>query len=260
MIITIIILVLLAFLLWIFFKSYLYLGYLVRVFRRNNVIVYGKKGTGKDMLFQAVINKRKEFHYSNINYNKKTLPITLNEITLYPNTYENMINGTIEKVEPNLAENYDIYLSDAGVMLPSQYDYLLHKKYPSLPLLYALQRHLYNSNFHANVQSLSRIWKPLRELADGYIKAEKTIFIFGFYIIFFTYYDRYETAERSMLPMSKKLINGFNNGLVEQYNATNGIIKEMYIIGRKKCISYDTRYFKSVFLKDKTNEGSVSTN
>ena len=223
------------------------LSFMVKQFERNNVVVFGKKGAGKDMLFQQIINKRNKLHYSNIPYGKNTLPIVMNDISLWPNTYENMINGQITKIKPNLNERYDIYISDAGVMLPSQYDWLLHKKYPSLPLLYALQRHLYASNMHVNVQSLGRVWKPIRELADGYIQCEKIIWLGPIYLQFVTYYDRYNSAEQSLLPMKRRLINGMSDAITDQYIATNGLIKPMYIIGTKKRIYYDTRYFRDVF-------------
>ena len=58
MIINIIIILIILFLLFLILKSYLNMAYIIKVFKRNNVIVFGKKGTGKDMLFQAVINKR----------------------------------------------------------------------------------------------------------------------------------------------------------------------------------------------------------
>jgi len=252
MIINIIIGIIILFLLFLILKSYLNMAYIIKVFKRNNVIVFGKKGTGKDMLFQAVINKRKQIHYSNILYTKsKTLLLKISEITLFPNSYENLINDNVEKVEPNLEEKYDIYLSDGGTYLPSQYDYMLHKKYTSLPLFYALQRHLYNSNFHVNVQSLSRLWKPLRELADGYFKMQSTIFIGPFYFMSLIFYDRYESAEQTLLPMPDKLLNPVNNGLSAQYKATNGIIKPMFLLGLKSKIFYDTRHFKKVFLKER---------
>ena len=241
--------VILVLLMVVLFKSSINKKYLVNAFKDNNVIVFGKKGTGKDMLFQMVINKRKDFYYSNISYGKKWLEIKINDLSLYPNTYDDLINGNITKVDPNLKENYDIYISDGGVILPSQYDSKLDKTYPSLPIFYALQRHLYNSNTHVNTQYLGRLYKKLREQADAYIKCERVIFIFGIYIQLFTYYDRYETAERSLLPMKTKILNGFNNGLVEQYYATNGTIKPMFIIGRKNSLTYNTRYFKDVFLK-----------
>lgn len=248
--VLIIILLILAFVLFMLIKSYFNLRFIVNEFRDSNMIVFGKKGSGKDLLFQTVINKRKQFHYSNINYHKKTLPITINDLSLFPNTYDNLINNTVEKVNPNLKENYDIYISDGGIILPSQYDYALDKKYPSLPIFYATQRHLYNSNTHVNTQYLGRLYKKLREQADGYIKCHRALFIGPIYIQALTFYERYETAERSLLPMQKSLLNGMQNGMYEQYYATNGIIKPMFIIGIKKKINYNTRYFKDVFFKN----------
>ena len=91
------------------------------------MIVFGKKGTGKDLLFQVVVNRRNENHYSNINYGKKSLNVSIKELSLFPNTYESLIDNKIEKVEPNLKEKYDIYISDGGVILPSQFDYLFNR-------------------------------------------------------------------------------------------------------------------------------------
>jgi hypothetical protein len=249
-----ILLVLIGIVSWFVIRSRMNLSFLVKRFSNNNMIVFGKKGTGKDMLFQQVINATNKHHYSNISYGKKTLPIVMNDISLFPNTYEQMINGTIEKIKPNLNEKLDIYISDGGVMLPSQYDWLLHKKFPSFPLLYALQRHLYNSNMHVNVQSLGRLWKPIRELADGYIQAERTIWIGPIFIQFLTYYDRYESAERTLLPMKRRMINGMSDAITDQYIATNGLIKPMYLIGTKKRIHYNTRYFRDVFFIKPTGE------
>ena len=37
-------------------------------FKHGNVIVGGKKGKGKDLLFNYVIHKRHDYYYSNIDY------------------------------------------------------------------------------------------------------------------------------------------------------------------------------------------------
>jgi len=225
--------------------------FLVKIFKKNNVIVYGKKGSGKDMLFSMVINRRKEFYYANIPYDKKKfLKVSVNDLSLFPNTYENFINEKIVKIDPNLKEKYDIYISDGGVILPSQFDWMLDKKYPSLSIFYALQRHLYDSNTHVNTQYLGRLYKKLREQADAYVKCERVIHLGFMYIQLITYYDRYESAERSLLPMSSKLLNGHNDAIKAQYDAINGIIKQMFYIGLTKNLTYNSRYFKSVFLKN----------
>ena len=89
-------------------------------------------------------------------------------------------------------------------MLPSQYDTKLYKSYPSFPIFYALSRHLYNSNIHCNTQNLSRVWKALREQADFYIKCIEVkkpfiLGLFGFLRIDFICYDKYESANNSLL-------------------------------------------------------------
>lgn len=248
--IEIIVLLVIVFFLFLLYKSKSAKDYIVNVFRRNNVIVYGKKGSGKDLLFQMVINRRKELHYSNINFGKNTMNINVSELSLFPNTFENVIDNNIEKVFPNLKEHIDIYISDAGVILPSHYDYKLDKKYPSLAIFYALQRHLYQSNTHVNTQALTRVYKKIREQGDGYIKCLRAIFIGPIYIQQCIYYDRYESAEQSLLPMDKPLLNNPNTALYNQYVATNGIIKPLMFMGLTKNIKYNTRYFKSVFFKE----------
>ena len=49
------------------------------------------------------------------------------------------------------------------------------------------------------------------------------------------------------------------NGLYEQYYATNGIIKPMFIIGKRKSIKYDTRHFKNVFFKNHKDIQNVNS-
>jgi hypothetical protein len=252
------ILITLVLILIIWFISNNNLNFIVGLFKNNNVIVFGKKGTGKDLLFHSVIRKRKQLHYSNITFNNKTMPISISELSLFPNTYESLINGNVVKVDPNLKEKYDIYISDGGIYLPSQFDYLIDKKYPSLSIFYAVQRHLYNSNTHMNTQYLGRIYKKVREQADTYIKLKRSIFILGMYISFYTIYEKYESADLSLMPMENKLLNGFNNGLVQQYQATNGYIKNGWYIGLKNKINYNTRYFRKVFLNDQEDKNNVN--
>ena len=53
------------------------------LFDLNNVIVYGKKGKGKDVLFAAVIHKRKKPHFSNIKYEDSTDVKSINYYNMY---------------------------------------------------------------------------------------------------------------------------------------------------------------------------------
>lgn len=218
-------------------------------FNDNNVIVYGKKGCGKDMLFQYVINKRKQRYYSNVDFGKDYQPFAFKDIELSNNTYENFINDNVVIEEKNEEmEGKDIYISDMGIVLPSQFDSLLHKVHPSLPIAYALSRHLWNNRIHGNTQALTRVWKSLREQADYYIKCRKAVSLPFFMLCFVCTYDKYESAEKNLLPMKKHFANKFNTAEYEQYVATNGEIKNGFYFVRKKTIHYDSRiYHKIIF-------------
>lgn len=229
--------------------SFVNRSFLHRTFLKNNVIVFGKKGCGKDLLFQAVVNDYRCETYSNISYNKKSKIINLKDLELMKNSFDNFVNGNISIEEKN--NNYegkDFFISDIGVMLPSQYDTKLYKAYPSFAIFYALSRHLYNSNIHCNTQNLGRVWKALREQADFYIKCIEVkkpfiLGLFGFLKIDFICYDKYESANNSLLPLSGSIFNKFLDANYKQYYATNGLIEKKYILVHKSEIKYDTRAF-----------------
>ncbi|MFW6046901.1 MAG: hypothetical protein ACOCP4_03835 [Candidatus Woesearchaeota archaeon] len=224
-------------------------SFIAKKFKKANCIVFGKKGTGKDLVFQKVINKRKrETYFANIPYGKKYNNISLLDVSVYPNTFQDFIEDNIQKINRvEEREKKDVYISDGGVYLPSHFDHALSKRYPSMPIYYALSRHLYNSNVHINTQALNRIWIKLREQADEYFKTIKTVRIFGLLFTKVRYFEHYEAASKNLLPMSKKMLNGHQNALKEQFDSTNGKIKDMWIVQRIKKIKYDTRYFRKVF-------------
>lgn len=221
---------------------------LKEAFDRCNVIVYGKKGTGKDLLFQKVINLRKKEYYSNISYGGNYHNIKMADLELKNNTYDNFIKGTINICQKPLFEGKDIYFSDIGTIAPSQCDSSLHKTYPSFPITYALSRHLYANNIHCNCQNLERVWKALREQADFYIKCRRKLSIGPFIVSFITLYDKYESAKNNILPMKVRFSNENSKALSDQFNATYGLIRNRFFIQLKKKIYYDTRaYHKIVF-------------
>lgn len=231
-------------------------------FNRGNVIVFGAKGKGKDLLFQKriVLNKKKKYH-SNIDYGYSGTIRTIHTLTVAPNTYEEFINGNITKINKiNNYEKIDYFLSDAGVFLPCQYDYLLHKKYPSFPIYYALSRHLYDSNIHCNCQALSRVWKAVREQADGFIKCLKVLKVPGILICKIRFYDKYESALNNLLPLKARLLNKYSKATADQYYSTNGEIKERYYILLKKDIKYDTRHFEKILFNEETIERRKNNN
>ena len=218
-------------------------------FKHCNVIVAGKKGSGKDLLFQGIINKRKDFYYSNIPYGGKNKVITLQDVSVKPNTYVNMVNNDVVKCPHQFKDGKDIYISDIGNFLPSYMDSKLYVLFPSMPLFYSLSRHLYNNNVHCNTQNIERGWKALREQADFYVQVKRTYKIFGLLITKYYSYTNYESAKKNLLPIKTRLMNKYAKAQVDVYNAQNGEIKKGYFIQRKSKIKYDTRAFEKILLK-----------
>lgn len=235
-------LIALAFFVFWYFKKK---KYLLRRFESNNTIVYGKKGTGKDVLFQYVINARKTAYLSNLNYGGNFEEITAKDLDIPGNDYHNFIKNDIlicDKVQR--WEGLDSYISDVGIYLPCQYDSLLHREFKSFPIFYALSRHLYNMNIHVNCQNLERVWKAIREQADSFIRCRGVVSLPFCLVVFWTSYEKYSSASQCLEPYKKPFgINRFATAEQRQFEATNGeIIKGFSIISKNK-IKYDTRAF-----------------
>lgn len=221
----------------------------LNAFKDGNVIVYGKRGKGKDVLFHyATLHDKRKYHLSNIKYNDYSIIKDIKVYDIRPNTYETFIDNNYQIIKPNKVFNkyysIDYFFSDAGIYFPSQLDSILHKKYPYLPIVYALSRQLWLSNIHCNSQSLDRIWKPLREQADSYIKCLGCIKIFGLMFLSYRFYDKYSTALQDVRPFKPVGINNeFSKAQVAIEQARYGIIKEGCIIMFTKNIKYDSRAF-----------------
>lgn len=235
-------------LLFVLLINFLNKNELKKFFNNNNVIVYGKKGTGKDVLFNYITNTRK-YYYSNIPYtNKNYQLITPNDLKLGSNTFENMLHNQVLKCNWNYKEKTDFFISDCGVYLPSQYDSILHKNYKGLPLFYALSRHIGLHNVHCNAQNLERIWKALREQADIYIKCLKTIKLPFFLVVKYRYYDKYQSAVNDIRITKGGLLK--TSDTIKVQNANVGIIKEKFIIVSKYKTKYNSRYFKDLLISN----------
>jgi hypothetical protein len=230
------------------------IAYIVKLFKKNNIIVWGKKRKGKDLLFQLVINRRKKEVYASnypvqFSYGHKATHIEINDLSVMPNVYDNVILNQVKKIEhkPHM-EKVDVYIADAGIYLPSHFHSHIQKSYPSLPIYYSIVGHLYDSNIHVNYNgSINRLYDKLREQADDYIKVLDNIKIFGIIFIKVRYYELYETAVQGLMPMKSSFFNKEQRALYQQYVATHGLIKDMYVYIFKKHIHYDTRYFRRLF-------------
>lgn len=223
---------------------------LKRVFSDANTIVFGLKGRGKDLIFNKAINARKVNCYANIPYNKLLCTTRdIRQFSVEPNTFINILNNDVKIIDKNNMESCDYYISDGGIFLPSQYSNTLIKMYPSLPIYYALNRHLTNSNIHINSQYLGRVWDKLREHAGYYIMAERTTKIFGFLITKFIVYDKYDSASAKLRPykITGLLTHSESRANKEDFESKHGYVKRFYIIQQTKHVYYDSRYFHRVF-------------
>ena len=223
---------------------------LIHCFENDNVIVYGLKGHGKDLIFNKVINARNVPCYANIPYNKELCtqkPLT--DFSVAPNTSLDVLNQNITQIKKINKENTDMYISDGGIFLPSQLSNTLCKKYPSLPIYYALSRHLTNSNIHINTQYLGRVWDKLREHAGYYVKACKTVKIFGFLLTQFNIYDRYDSAMAQLEPYKATglVTHSESRANIEDFKAKHGRIEKYWIIQHKSKVYYKSRYFHEEF-------------
>lgn len=223
---------------------------ILKAFNNTSCIVFGKKGCGKDLIFQYVINHRDEDYFSNITYGSKYHHIDFKDLDLN-NTYINFINGNIVKTSKVVdREGKDIYFSDCGIYLPSQFDSSLHKQYPSLSVYYALSRHLYNSNIHCNTQALDRIWKVLREQADTFIRANYTLSLPGLLITSFTLYDKYQTALQGIESLKKPFFSSKQFKVLKaDFDSKHGTITNGIIFIPKSKIKYNTRAFEEILFE-----------
>lgn len=155
---------------------------LVRLSRKGNMSISGIKGSGKDVVQGNIVARKQERYASNVDYTKddRYIKLDLMLFNLNGNTWEDFINGTIKPYKYPYEDGVDVIISDAGIVLPSQYDSYLDKKYPSLATWSALQRQLNDGQLHFNSQSHARVWKKLREqCADHFIRCDWCKVFFG---------------------------------------------------------------------------------
>ena len=235
---------------------------LIKCFTEENCILFGAKGAGKDLIFNKVINCREQQCYANIPYNKELCVVKdIRDLSVAPNDYKNILNDDIKIIPKINKECCDYYISDGGIFLPSQYSGELVKNYPSLPIYYALSRHLTNSNIHINTQYLGRVWDKLREQAAYYIRALHTTKLsitfgkganrreHGVLITSFIVYDNYQSALSKMRPFeNKRLFEGSEGAAAKaDFLAKHGNIKEYKIIQYIGNVHYDSRHFHKRF-------------
>lgn len=224
---------------------------LLAEYKKDSLIIFGKRGHGKSLLFSEMtrMDDKHEGSCSNTNFKRKKQElIDISQISVAPNTWDNVLRGVFFPILKHKSwEGKPIYIDDAGVYLPNFADSMLKKHYESMPLAFAVWRHLYNAPIHINCQCHDRVWKLLREQADGYIEARYTRRFLCFAFIHCTYYKKAASAEQSLLPMKKSLFNKFSAAEYEKYRAEHGEIKDFLIFAPTWRNKYDSRWFHTRF-------------
>lgn len=227
---------------------------LKRKFENFSMSVSGDKGSGKDLITNNIIARRKLPHVSNL---PTGLPdfyeFHYQEIDLNC-TYKDLVNENVPHYVYPYPMGTDIYLSDCGVYFPSQYCNELNKDYKSLPTFMALSRQLGNCKVHQNTQSCNRVYDKIREMCDRFVRCRKTIKLpFGYFITATTEYDRYESAVARIRPCRVPVGSFFSPearmmsrvARDNYYNTHGDVVDHIYIYKNKA--KYDTMYFGKLF-------------
>lgn len=223
---------------------------LLKKIMQDSLIICGRKGKGKSKVMSKMTSlARKSGYLSNIDFKHKGQEIVkIKDINCGQNTYEKFLEGDIFPFDKHESwEGKPVFIDDAGVYLPNYADSSLKKKYPSLPIAYALWRHLYDAPIHMNCQDVNRPWKLLKEQADGFILCRGTIkFPFGLHIVRCTYYSKLASCENELKPLNPLLFNKYSKAEVQQYNATNGEIRNFLLFVPTFRHKYDSRAFHKI--------------
>ena len=231
--------------------------YLVRKFKHHNCCVVGVKGSGKDLVFGNVISRRKKEDYiSNLDYTdrKRYIPLNFDNLDCGCAKWTDFVDGTVPFYDFPYPRGSDVYVSDVGVYLPSQYCNEINKRYPHIATYQALSRQISDNRFHINTQSLNRCYDKIREQSDVYILCRRCLYIPKINLVFqlVTEYDKYQSCVDRVKPcrVSVPLLNkeSITNAQIyrDKFSNTYGKVKNHLLIYRNKS-KHDSYYFESLF-------------
>lgn len=229
---------------------------IVDIFDNQNIIVCGKKGKGKDVLFGNCIARIKRPYISNLDYTKddRYIPLDLSKLDCGGNTWRNLVSGKINYYVSPYPDKTNVYISDAGNYFPCQYDKDLNKEFPEFPTWLSLSRHLQDCVCACNSQMFERPWKHIRDQAEEvYIRCMDCKIICGIVFASFIMYDRELSCIDAVPPFPykepifKKKTDKINIDLEKaKYLIAYGNIKKYTYICINKS-KHDTRAFRSMF-------------
>lgn len=246
---------------------------IIKYFEQGNVCVCGERGRGKDMIIGNVITRRRLEYISNVEYKrKKGIPIQYNKLEFDKlncgeNNYKNFMSGDIKYYEYPYIKGVDVYISDVGVYMPSQYCNELNKEYKYIPTFMALSRQLGGgANVHINVQNLNRAWDKLREQSRTYITCQKCRVIpIGtnnqIIIQRVRIHEKYQSCLDNVPPLKIPLYMYLGKDKLMaklyklNYKISHGEIKEYLLIYFNKS-DYNTNIFEEILKNGKKKENN----
>lgn len=211
---------------------------IVKLFQNHSVSVTGEKGSGKDLIFGNVIARRKLAYVGNMDYGGKFHLLDFDKLDCGGNNYENFINGNIHYYSWEYPVAADVYISDAGVYFPAQYNGELNKRYKTMPTFMALSRQIADVKVHSNQQCFNRVWDKIREHSERYINCNWCRYIkpFGLVIQKVTIYDRAESCQAKIPPckVSVPLFNANAKMMAkvhkDSFYNSHGEVKSMILV------------------------------
>ena len=240
---------------------------IIRMFKDGNVCVCGERGTGKDMLFANVIARRNKPYISNCDYTPKSKKskatreaLVFKDLDMNGNTYKNLIDGNIKKWVYPYKHGADLYITDVGVYLPSQFCNELNRDYKGIPQFMGLSRQIgLGTNTHINTQSLNRCYDKIREQSRRYISCQRCKVLklpFNQQLVFqrVRIYEKYQSCLDNVPPLRIPLYMMFGSDVMRvrlyklNYQIQHGKIREKRLVYLNKS-NYDTNIFKHMFEK-----------
>lgn len=229
---------------------------IVCLFEKYSVSISGSKGSGKDLLTSNVIARRRKPYVSNMDYACKRshyYPFEYSKLDCGGNNYKNFIHGNVKPYRYPYPDGTDVYISDAGIYFPAQYNGELNRDYKEFPTFMACSRHVGKCRVHINSQNPSRTWDKIREQNDYWIRCNRSFVLLGkICITHLTEYDKAESAQARIRPCRVR-VPLFGNKVArmqarvyrDQFYNQHGTVKNRLLIYWHKS-KYNTYQFKEM--------------
>lgn len=208
------------------------------------MVICGKRGTGKDTLMSYLAYKKP--HNSNVILQPNTNLIELNELFIPNLDRRELVNNSFEPISRDKYNKFDnpTFISDASIYFPSYDDSNLKKDYPSLPINYAIWRHLYKAGLHFNTQNIDRLYKILREQVSDCLMTKWCIYTPLYVVMSVRYYESAKDCIDKLKPIKINLMKKDVNLEIEKSRRSE--IKDYLLIIPRRMIRHDSYYFHRV--------------